>query len=57
MHFLAGLILGTFGGGFLSYLYAQKVIADYHEAAGFVGIGFKKTGSKVVAVFDAIKKL
>ena len=38
-----------FLGGFLSYLYAGKVIQKYEKAAGEVGVFFKKIEGKVTA--------
>jgi len=52
--FAAGLGIGIFGGGALSYLFAAKVINDYKKAAQAVGTFFSKVEGKIVAVKRAI---
>lgn len=54
MNFVYGLIVGTFAGGFLSYLYAAKVIADYKKAASTAGVLFTKLEGKVCAIRKAL---
>ena len=50
MQFAIGAVIGVLAGGVLSYLYAQKVIADYHKAAAAVGVLFKKVEGKIAAI-------
>ena len=42
MQFLAGLAVGILGGGALSYLYAQRVIAKYEQGKTLVQTGIKR---------------
>lgn len=54
MNFFLGLMVGFFGGGALSYLYAQAVIKEYRRAAATIGIGFDKIEGKIQAIKKAL---